>query len=518
MSPLLTGISQLLEAQKHVNERVGLEHPGEGLAGVGIRAMKRAEEGRREDQVARKDTKPTLSKAGISLSGEPSLKRRSPSSGRGDKTSNKRAKKSPEVSSSTKGKQKAADDSGAGEDEVEVQPRASTSTKRRWSDVERSELSDDSPFSRGHLTGTTSAKLSYLTSQILKYYQEEKILVFYEGDNIAYYIAQMLELLHIKHEIYAKSLAAALKSDYVVRFNEDQQDRVLLMDVKQAAHGLNICSASRIYFVNPVCRPDIEAQAIKRAHRIGQTRKVFVETLVLAGTIEEKMHERAKRMTNLEHHVSHLEDDFGMREIIQGASTIPVMEHEKSGSGQMAPLDVPQRLWGRPGWRESLPKSSFSTGKNHDVKGPAAQDAPAPAKRPRKKKAVRVTTPRARSPLVEMPMEPITPDVGTTRPVALEQRGTNLNEDNEDHGPVMANQMPRSQGPQDMVGDGHDVTLDTAVAQGVQTPENEPKWKKTVRLSMPQSQSPFTEAPTSSATPGAADPRTATLGHGDTTM
>jgi len=518
MSPLLTGISQLLEAQKHVNERVGLEHPGEGLAGVGIRAMKRAEEGRREDQVARKDTKPTLSKAGISLSGEPSLKRRSSSSGRGDKTSNKRAKKSPKVSSSTKGKQKTADDSGAGEDEVEVQPRASTSTKRRWSDVERSELSDDSPFSRGHLTGTTSAKLSYLTSQILKYYQEEKILVFYEGDNIAYYIAQMLELLHIKHEIYAKSLAAALKSDYVVRFNEDQQDRVLLMDVKQAAHGLNICSASRIYFVNPVCRPDIEAQAIKRAHRIGQTRKVFVETLVLAGTIEEKMHERAKRMTNLEHHVSHLEDDYGMREIIQGASIIPVMEHEKSGSGQMAPLDVPQRLWGRPGWRESLPKSSFSTGKDHGVHGTVAQDAaPGPEKRPRKKKkTVRVTTPRAQPPLVEIPMAPTTPGADTIGPVALEQRRTQSDGYNEDNEPVMANDMPRPQEPQNMVGNGHGVPLNTAVAQGNHTLVKEPQWKKTVRMSMPPSQSPLTETPRSPVIPGAVDPRVAALGHGST--
>jgi hypothetical protein len=372
------------------------------------------------------ERKPTLSKAGINLSGEPSLKRRGSSSGRGDKAASKRVKKSPKASGATKAKQRATDESGEGEEEeVEVRPSASTSdSKRRWSDVQRSELPEGSPFSKGHLTGTTSAKLSYLTSQILKYYQDEKILVFYEGDNIAYYIAQMLELLHIKHEIYAKSLAAALKSDYVVRFNEDPQDRVLLMDVKQAAHGLNICSASRIYFVNPVCRPDIEAQAIKRAHRIGQTRKVFVETLVLAGTIEEKMHERAKRMTNLEHHVSHLEDDYGMREIIQGASIIPVKTHERSGSGQMAPLDVPQRLWGRLGWRESLPKSSFATDKSSSVDIPTAQDVPGPAKRPKKRKTVRVKVPGAESPFVELPMAPSTPGAASIGPVTLEQRGT----------------------------------------------------------------------------------------------
>ena len=101
------------------------------------------------------------------------------------------------------------------------------------------------------------------------------------------------------------------------------------MDVKQAAFGLNLSSASRIYFVNPVCRPNVEAQAIKRAHRIGQTRKVFVETLVLKGMIEEKMLERSKRMTRTEHHeAKQLEDDGGVRAIIQNAEPMAIEEHE----------------------------------------------------------------------------------------------------------------------------------------------------------------------------------------------
>jgi hypothetical protein len=370
-TPMLTGISQLLEAQKHVNERVGLGDPGEGLAGIGIRAMKRAEEGRREDQVAKR-SKPTLARANISLSGEPTLKRRASSSSRGEKNTTKRAKTSKNArkdSGVVAGASSAGDTRGQSDDHVPDKTTTTANThgqpsKRRWSDVERSELSENSSFSQGKVIGTTSAKLSYLTSQILKYHEEEKILVFYEGDNIAYYIAQMLELLHIKHEIYAKSLAAALKSEYVVRFNEEPQDRVLLIDVKHAAHGLNISSASRIYFVNPVCRPDVEAQAIKRAHRIGQTRPVFVQTLLLKDTIEAKMYERAKRMTSAEHHVvSHLEDDDGMREIIQGAGLMSVSENESSGAGQMALLEVPQRLWARPGWRDTLSKSNFSSAK-----------------------------------------------------------------------------------------------------------------------------------------------------------
>jgi len=58
------------------------------------------------------------------------------------------------------------------------------------------------------------------------------------------------------------------------------------METKVAAHGLNVTAASRVFFLNACWQKTVERQAIKRAHRIGQTREVFVETLVLKDTIE----------------------------------------------------------------------------------------------------------------------------------------------------------------------------------------------------------------------------------------
>lgn len=363
--PLMTGASQLLYAQRYVNERAGNIDPGEGLAGAGIKALAPARYGPVErGGVNKRAEKPVLTN-GIptsSLDGEPILRKRS-SGTKISKTSRSKSNGSSIVIESTrkramrKAPSTKTDRQNVTEhDRVNVPPSSADSKKRRYSEMDRFDFDPESCYLRSRIVGTTSAKLSYLASQILKHYQDEKILVFYDGDNIAYYIAQMLELLQIKHEIYAKSLAAHLKSEYVVRFDQETQDRVLLMDVKHAAFGLNISSASRIYFVNPVCRPNIEAQAIKRAHRIGQTRKVYVETLVLKGTIEEKMLERAKRMTRMEHRdAKALEDDGGIRQIIQSARALPVYENEKTGYGQMAPLEKPQQLWGRePDWREAI--------------------------------------------------------------------------------------------------------------------------------------------------------------------
>ncbi|KAK0781453.1 hypothetical protein LTR02_003046 [Friedmanniomyces endolithicus] len=364
-TPLMTGVSQLQDAQNYVNERAGAHDPGEGLAGAGVRALAAARHGTVEEERVvkssrkKKAVKTVLMKSGVptsSLEGEPTLKRRSSFGAKGGKSSPKKLLTQafkvtkPQKSTSTP----AEASSGPG--------TSQPSKKRRRSELEAMDFSPDSPYLQGRIIGTASAKLSYLISQILKYYKDEKILVFYDGDNVAYYIAQMLELLHIKHEIYAKSLSAALKAEYVVRFDQEPQDRVLLMDVKQAAFGLNLSSASRIYFVNPVCRPDIEAQAIKRAHRIGQTRKVCVETLVLRGTIEEKMLERARRMTRSEHmDAKVLEDDGGVREIIQSARMLPVFLEEQDGYRQMAALEEPQQLWGRDGWRETVVRSTVMT-------------------------------------------------------------------------------------------------------------------------------------------------------------
>ena len=116
------------------------------------------------------------------------------------------------------------------------------------------------------------------------------------------------------------------------------------------ALGLNLNAANIVLIVNPINRPGIEAQAIKRAHRIGQTKKVFVETLILEGTIEEQIFKQAKNMTRQQHvEAKELEDDAGIVQIIQNARLLPIAPGESDGLEKFAKLDVPQRVFGRSG-------------------------------------------------------------------------------------------------------------------------------------------------------------------------
>ncbi len=198
------------------------------------------------------------------------------------------------------------------------------------------------------ILSTASSKLSYLIDQILMYQKSEKIIVFYETDNVAYYLAQALEAMNVEHLIYAKSLSSDRRSSYIVTFNQSPRFRVLLMDISQAAFGLDVSSASRVYFVNPVFNKQVEAQAVKRAHRIGQFREVYVETLVLRGSIEEVIIERRKVMSSDEQKkCKTVLDDETMYDWIKNVRFVLLPKEYIPGPDQMAPLKTPQPVFNR---------------------------------------------------------------------------------------------------------------------------------------------------------------------------
>ena len=75
----------------------------------------------------------------------------------------------------------------------------------------------------------------------------------------------------------------------VARFQEDPDCRLFLVSLKAGGQGLNLTAADYIYILDPWWNPAVEAQAVDRAHRIGQTRRVFAYRLIARDTVEEKI-------------------------------------------------------------------------------------------------------------------------------------------------------------------------------------------------------------------------------------
>ena len=66
--------------------------------------------------------------------------------------------------------------------------------------------------------------------------------------------------------------------------------RSIVLDAsRQEATGLNLTAADHVFLLDPWWNPAVEEQAFDRAHRIGQTKPVFVHRLVANDTVEERI-------------------------------------------------------------------------------------------------------------------------------------------------------------------------------------------------------------------------------------
>ncbi len=99
---------------------------------------------------------------------------------------------------------------------------------------------------------------------------------------------------------YAKLTGSTTDRQKVINsFTSDEDCRVFLISLKAGGVGLNLVEADYVFVLNPWWNPAAEAQAINRAHRIGQTKNVFVYKFIAAETIEEKIAKLQERKTAL---------------------------------------------------------------------------------------------------------------------------------------------------------------------------------------------------------------------------
>ena len=85
------------------------------------------------------------------------------------------------------------------------------------------------------------------------------------------------------------SVPVERRQQIIDEFESMPAGSVLLAQIQAGGTGLNIQSASVVIICEPQLKPSIENQAISRAYRMGQTRKVLVYRLLAADTIDERL-------------------------------------------------------------------------------------------------------------------------------------------------------------------------------------------------------------------------------------
>ena len=79
------------------------------------------------------------------------------------------------------------------------------------------------------------------------------------------------------------------RQEQVERFQQESSLQLFLISLKAGGLGLNLTKADYVFLLDPWWNPAVEAQAIDRAHRIGQENKVFTYKFITKNTVEEKI-------------------------------------------------------------------------------------------------------------------------------------------------------------------------------------------------------------------------------------
>ena len=154
-----------------------------------------------------------------------------------------------------------------------------------------------------------SAKLELLLTQLKEVIAEgHKAIVFSQFTSLLSIVKSSLEAEGIAYE-YLDGQTVDRKSP-VDRFQSEDGAPVFVVSLKAGGTGLNLTLADYVFILDPWWNPAVEAQAIGRAHRMGQKNTVFAYRLVARGTVEEKILELQKKKKGIAESIVSEDTDF----------------------------------------------------------------------------------------------------------------------------------------------------------------------------------------------------------------
>ena len=139
-----------------------------------------------------------------------------------------------------------------------------------------------------------SAKLDVLLDRVHDLIEEgHKALIFSQFTSMLALVRKQLDAQGIVYEYLDGQTRN--RQQPVERFQNDPSCPLFLISLKAGGLGLNLTAAEYVFILDPWWNPAVEAQAIDRAHRIGQTQHVFAYRLICEDTVEQRIAELQTR-------------------------------------------------------------------------------------------------------------------------------------------------------------------------------------------------------------------------------
>jgi len=157
-----------------------------------------------------------------------------------------------------------------------------------------------------------SAKLEEILGRLAQIKEENrKVLIFSPFVKHLYLIKEQLSKSGTPFSFLAGEVPQQQRSSVIAEFDKHKGHRVFLIQLKTGGTGLNLTEADCVFLIDPWWNPAAEEQAIARAHRIGQQKRVFVWRFITKDTIEEKILKLQERKSRLAFDVIEHTNTFG---------------------------------------------------------------------------------------------------------------------------------------------------------------------------------------------------------------
>lgn len=172
------------------------------------------------------------------------------------------------------------------------------------------------PYEEGEHLVQASGKLMILDQLLQKLHDSgHRVLIFAQMTHTLDILQDYLELRRYTYErldgsIRAEERFAAIRN-FSRRSSSENMDSesdghgafVFLISTRAGGVGLNLMAADTVVFYEQDWNPQVDRQALQRAHRIGQMNHVLCITLVTGRTVEEVIMRRAQSKLQLSHDI-----------------------------------------------------------------------------------------------------------------------------------------------------------------------------------------------------------------------
>ncbi|KAB8339220.1 hypothetical protein FH972_022154 [Carpinus fangiana] len=150
---------------------------------------------------------------------------------------------------------------------------------------------------------TSSGKMMVLDQLLTKFKKEgHRVLIFSQLTTMLDILADYCGMRGHKFQRLDGNVSSQARNASINHFNAaDSNDFVFLLSTRAGGLGINLATADTVILFDSDWNPQMDLQAMARAHRIGQTKPVMVYRFVSKETIEEDIIERARNKLMLEY-------------------------------------------------------------------------------------------------------------------------------------------------------------------------------------------------------------------------